>query len=122
MRFDCRIVREVYTSLLFCAIISELKLVVKKGAGFKHAKFRLSYFRKSHESARVFLTSYDHWKPFPAGLYHGGFGYCRAACRRECTGGGWGGLFTDEYFYLHCYWWWNWCVSHCQPVFRTGQL
>ena len=33
-----------------------------------------------------------------------------------------GGLFTDEYFYLHCYWWWNWCVSHCQPVFWTGQL
>ena len=36
--------------------------------------------------------------------------------------GGWGGLFTDEYFYLHCYWWRNWCLSHCQPVFRTGQL
>ena len=54
MRFDCRIVREVYTSLLFCAII--LKHMARSASGQATALSRLYHGFESRTRYHLSIT------------------------------------------------------------------
>lgn len=54
MRFDCRIIREVYTSLLFCAII--LKHMARSASGQATALSRLYHGFESRTRYHLTIT------------------------------------------------------------------